>query len=328
MKIHLSFDYELFFGANSGTVHKCMLEPTERLLVLATKHQVPLIFFVDAGYIFALQKHAHETACAKDYDLVKNQLLKILQAGHEIGLHIHPHWEDSSYSNGSWNISTRRYKLADFSETEAHQIFTKYHQALTDVTGVPCKSFRAGGWCIQPFSHMRKALSDNGIYTDSSVYPGGHHDSPAHAFDFRNAPQQDEWRFESNECEISESGRFHEVPITPDVLSPLFYWELYGRMKLNPAMFKPIGDGSWLKDKKRIYTQFYRSTQHFACADGYFASRLKPILEKQLQQKRTRMMVLSHPKSMAECSFVLLEKFIIHAKQQSCKFHTLTGKHA
>jgi hypothetical protein len=115
MKIHLSFDYELFFGANSGTVQKCMLEPTERLLALATKHQVPLIFFVDAGYLHALQKHQHEASCAKDYALVKAQLVKIHQSGHEIGLHIHPHWEDSVFENGKWNISTRRYKLADFS---------------------------------------------------------------------------------------------------------------------------------------------------------------------------------------------------------------------
>lgn len=328
MKIHLSFDYELFFGANSGTVQKCMLEPTERLLALAAKHRVPLIFFVDTGYLWALQKFNSEPACARDYALVKAQLQNIHQSGHEIALHIHPHWEDSVFENGQWHISTRRYKLADFTEKEAHHLFTKYHQALTDITGTPCKSYRAGGWCIQPFTHIQKVLADNGIFTDSSVYPGGYHDSPAHAFDFRNAPLLDEWRFEQHECEALDVGRFHEVPITPDVIPPGFYWDLYLRMKMNPAMFKPVGDGNWLKDKKRIYAQFYKSTKHFACADGYFASRLIPILKKQLHAKRGRMMVLSHPKSMAECSFQLLEKFIHYAKQNACKFHTLTGTHA
>ena len=45
MQIHISFDYELFFGNASGSAQKCILEPTQKLIDIATKHKVPFIFF-------------------------------------------------------------------------------------------------------------------------------------------------------------------------------------------------------------------------------------------------------------------------------------------
>jgi hypothetical protein len=81
-------------------------------------------------------------------------------------------------------------------------------------------------------------------------------------------------------------------------------------MRLNPIFYKPIGDGGWLVDKKRLYKHFYTTTHHFACADGFFASRL-PIILSQLERiKQENMMVLSHPKSMANYSFNALDNFI------------------
>lgn len=328
MKLHLSFDYELFFGSHTGSIDKCMLEPTEQLLSLSSKHHVPLIFFIDAGYLAASQRFIDQPSCASDLNRVKAQIKKLHDLGHEIALHVHPHWEDCVYNNGAWKISTRRYKLADFTKEEAQRIITHYHQQLIDITGKPCRSFRAGGWCIQPFLHIKEALAENGLFTDSSVYSGGYHASPAHYFDYRSAPQMAEWRFENDCCVESEAGKFHEVPTTSEQLSPLFYWQLYLRMKLDPSRYKPVGDGSWLKDKKRIYKQFYSSTHHFASADGYFASRLKGIFTKAKQKGDQRMMVLSHPKSLAPCSFDLLEEFIEHARSHGANFHTLTGSHA
>lgn len=328
MKIHLSFDHELFFGSSSGSVEKCMIEPAQRLMELAAKHQVPLIFFVDAGFLDASKRYVTDERCNNSYNKVATQIKTIADAGHEIALHVHPHWEDSVFENGKWKINTRRYKLADFSKEEASHIITKYHQALIEITGNKCHSFRAGGWCIQPFEHIKEALKQNELFIDSSVYADGYHDSPTHSFDFRTAPKKEEYRFDTDCCREVNAGMFKEVVITDDVIPPMFYWDLYLRMKLNPTLFKPVGDGSWLKDKKRIYKQFYSYTHHFACADGYFASRLKGILKAKLSLKHERMMVLSHPKSLAECSFKLLDQFIIQAKQNGCTFNTLSGNGA
>lgn len=331
MKIHLSFDYELFFGSESGTAENCLLKPTAQLISLAKKHQVPMIFFVDAGYLVQLKAASTNAQCAEDYKKVSEQLKQLVKDGHEVALHVHPHWEDSKFETneqrgGKWKIDSRRYKLSDFSEKEASDIISNYHQMLIDIIGKPCTSYRAGGWCIQPFSHIKKALKSNGILIDSSVYHMGYHSSPAHAYDFRLASKKDEWQFESDCCMEENNGTFTEVPITFDKIHPLFYWNLYFKMRSKPLIYKPMGDGSWLKDKKKIYKQFYTSSNHFACADGYFASRLMSILNKQHRNGKTRMMVLSHPKSLAPCSFGYLEMFILYAKNKNYEFKTLANE--
>lgn len=314
MQIHLSFDYELFFGSSSGSLAKCIIEPTNKLIILAKKHDVKFIFFVDAGYLVQLKKHSHIPQCKIDYEKVSAQILELHHLGHEIALHIHPHWEDCTFENNQWKINTTRYKLANFNASEVEKIITSYHQVLINITQTPCKSYRAGGWCIQPFANIKSALEKNNILIDSSIYYNGYHDSVAHSYDFRSAPNKTEWNFDTNPCVEAIDGKFTEIAITPDVIPSWFYWKLYFNMKTNPAKYKPIGDGNWLVDKKRIYKHFYSSTNHFACADGFFASRLNAILNKCKKQGKARMMVLSHPKSLAECSFEALDEFISNAK--------------
>ena len=78
MNLFLTFDYELFFGSSTGTVQKCLIEPTNRLLEMARKHKVSMTFFVDIGYIIALERQFNEFSILKmDYDLVVNQIQEI-----------------------------------------------------------------------------------------------------------------------------------------------------------------------------------------------------------------------------------------------------------
>ncbi len=300
-----------------------MLEPTDQLLKLSRKHQTPFIFFVDAGYLTQL-KNADHPKCKSDLEEVSAQLKTLAGEGHQIGLHVHPHWEDCKFVDGKWNIDTKRYKLSDFSKEEAENILLKYHNTLQDICSKKVTAYRAGGWCIQPFSHIKDALKQMGITTDSSVYFNGYHESPAHSYDFRIAKDKAEWNFENDCCVEESSGSFREISITPDTIGPSFYWNLYLKMKSSPEKYKPIGDGMWLKDKARIYKQFHSSTDHFACADGYFSSRLKSNLEKCEKKNFSRMMVLSHPKSLAPCSFEYMDEFISFAKQRGHQFTTLS----
>ncbi len=323
MQIHLSFDHELFFGANTGTLEKCILEPTQLLMELAEKNNIPLIFFVDAGYLVQLKENSKHSRCKDDLEKISAQLVKLSAAGHQIALHVHPHWEDCKFVDDKWIIDTKRYKLSDFSKEDASKIISKYNKALFDITGRKCTAYRAGGWCIHPFSLIKETLKENGITIDSSVYFKGYHDSPAHFYDFRTAKDKAEWKFENDPCKEDNSGSFKEITITPDKIGPVFYWDLYLKMKSAPEKYKPLGDGMWLKDKGRIYKQFHSSTDHFACADGYFSSRLINNLEQCEQKKFERMMVLSHPKSLAPCSFEYLKEFIAFAKQRGHQFTIL-----
>jgi len=323
MKVYLTFDYELFFGSSTGTVDKCMLEPTNDLLRMAQKHNIPLVFFIDACFLKKLKEFSSHKDCLLNYTKVASQLKEMVTHGHEIALHIHPHWEDCVFDGDGWKMNTTRYKLSDFTTTEARSIISSSHTVIKDITGKACKSFRAGGWCIQPFSHFREALLEEDIFTDSSVYHRGKHISGAHTYDFTSAPDKDEWMFSTDCCVEDASGEFKEIPITGDYIMPTFYLNLYARMKLNPAWYKPVGDGMWLKDKYNLYGKFLRPVNHFACADGYFASRLKRILLKLELKNKKNMLVLSHPKSLANCSHQLLEQFVVFAKERGHQFSVL-----
>jgi hypothetical protein len=309
-KVHITFDYELFFGESSGTVNKCMIEPSQKLAEIASQLNVKFVFFVDAGCLWALRKFQDQKNCREDYQKITEQLKELHSKGHEIALHVHPHWEDCVYKDDGWQMNVSRYRLADFSEPQIAEIVTRYHDELKLITGEPCRSFRAGGWCIQPFTKIRGALLKNQIFTDSSVFKNGHHEFTAQSYDFMAAPDKDQWRFSVDECKEDEPGEFLELPIAPDTISPAFYFSLYFKMRLNPVYYRPLGDGSWLKDKKKIYRQFYSFTNHFACCDGYFASRLKKNLLRNEKKGKRRFVVLGHPKSLAPCSYDYLSEFI------------------
>ncbi|MBK9283705.1 MAG: hypothetical protein IPM51_05225 [Sphingobacteriaceae bacterium] len=318
-KVHITFDYELFFGDSTGSVQNCILNPTNKLIELARNKKVNFIFFVDAGYLYKLNQFSNYPKAEADLKLITEQLRLLVLEGHEIGLHVHPHWEDCIYDGDKWEMSIKRYKLSDFSLPEATAIINKYNQFLELVAQVKVKSFRAGGWCIQPFSFFKEALIANQIYIDSSVFYNGFHQYTAHAYDFRNAPAISEWNFNDNECKPEKNGIFTEMAITSDRIHPFFYISLYLKMKMNPLRFKPEGDGMWLKDKGKIYRQFYSYTNHFACSDGFFASRLKSILDQVLNKNLNRMVVLGHPKSLAQCSYSYLADFIDYANEKNYK---------
>ena len=51
MNIYFTFDYELFFGSNSGTIENCIVKPTNELIKIANKYNVKFTFFVDSGFL-------------------------------------------------------------------------------------------------------------------------------------------------------------------------------------------------------------------------------------------------------------------------------------
>ena len=70
--ILFTFDYELFLGANSGTVEKCLLEPTNLLINLFDKFSIKnAIFFVDTSYLIRLEQEQGDL-CKRDLELIKD----------------------------------------------------------------------------------------------------------------------------------------------------------------------------------------------------------------------------------------------------------------
>ncbi|MBI1837109.1 MAG: hypothetical protein HYR91_07570 [Flavobacteriia bacterium] len=322
MKIYLTFDYELFFGSVTGSVAKCILNPTNDLLDLVEKYHTPMTFFVDAGYLIALEKNKLDfPEFAKDLDQIKAQIQRMILLNCSVQLHIHPHWEKAIYKDSKWIIDTTNcYKIHDFSDDEIGRIFRSYKNYLDELTGMKSTVFRAGGWCIQPFDRLKKSFLELGLKIDSSVFEGGYFESKDYYFDFRTAPNKSKYYFESDICKESEHGSFMELPISSYRYSPLFYWRLYILGRLFPKRHKMVGDGIYLAQpgrKKSVLTHF---TWNHISTDGYYASNLNKGLKKHLQNQKQEYVSIGHPKCNTHFSMKILSRFIRvqHVKHEFC----------
>ena len=319
MRVMLTFDYELFFGTTTGTVEKCMIEPTNLLLDLCRKHAVRMTFFVDVGYLVRLEEYAPaHPELQKDLDLVKRQIAEMITLGCSVQLHIHPHWEKSSYRDGKWTIVTDGcYKLDDFPDAEIRQIVSQYYQYLASLTNEPVHSFRAGGWCIQPFSRLAEIFRELGIVCDTSVFPGGKFQSPHYDFDFSSVPAfSDAYRFDNDVCKPVEKGFFTEIPIASWRYSPAFYWKLYALGRMVPERHKMMGDGAFLAQpgrKRSVLTSF---TWNHASSDGFYAGMLKKQAAVYDRKGIEHFVVIGHPKGLTLYAMEQLEAFAAVTKNK------------
>ncbi|RLQ15603.1 polysaccharide deacetylase family protein [Vibrio sp. SBT000027] len=326
MKIFLTFDYELFFGSNSGTLEKSIIEPTERLLKILNSYDIKATFFVDAGYLIKLNQFCDEHEVLKrDLKIVTSQIKSLCGEGHSVQLHIHPHWEDAVYAGGKWLFKCNRFTLNAFSAEEVDRIVGDYKKVLEELTNSPVFAYRAGGWCIQPFSHLKKAFEKHNIWLDSTVFKGGYYNSETHMFDYRHAPDKDFWVF-SDDILQEESGGMVELPISSYKVSPMFYWQLALIRLFKMKKHKIYGDGSPIgAGKKDIFKLLIRSSYSVASVDGFKISYLQESLNFNVDKGHKNFVAIGHPKAFSRYSLSIFDKFC-NENYRTHGFSIISGK--
>jgi len=322
MNIYITLDYELFFGPTSGSVEKCIIEPTEALLEILDPHGIKASFFVDAGYLIALEKQrADYQELQKDYLKVTTQIKDLASKGHGIELHVHPHWEDSYYDGKKWVFNTTRYKLSDFGEEEVLDIVTNYTNILKKITGKSPVAYRAGGWSAQPFGPIGRALKANGISIDSSVYPQGYYSSNNQSFDFRNVePYQTDYRFSTVLTELDSKGDFQEIPISSIKVSPLFFWNFAFKKLKENTEHNSIGDGAAVPmSKKEAFRLMTSSSYSVVSIDGFKISLINKALKDYTKKTNNQgsFVLIGHPKAFTSYSLKKLKSFVDMTAQQN-----------
>lgn len=324
MNIYLTLDYEIYFGENHGTVENCILKPTEELIRIGKEQNVRFVFFVDCGFILKLDEYRKKyPQLEKDYTGISDQVKRLSAEGHDVQLHIHPHWEDSHYNGERWVIDVKRYKLSDFSERDIADIVGRYKKVLSGLTGKNIFAFRAGGWCLQPFDKLEKIFVQNGISLDSSVFRNGYFETEQYSYDFRNAPDKDIYRFRQDPVKEDTNGTFTELPISPIRNSPLFFWKLFFLGRKDPYLHKPLGDGRAMSApgyRKKLLTRF---TNNPVSMDGYNSHLLQNALEKLERKGAGNMVVIGHPKALSRYSIKKIEEFVKQNKEKH-NFSTFT----
>ncbi len=314
MQLLLSLDYELFFGTQTGDPQNCLIDPVNALLTRLARFPLKLSLFVDAGYLAALQKEGQKySQLAADFDMVRKHLASLKEKGHDIQLHVHPHWIDSRYDGRAWQIVTKRYKLHDFNRAERDEIIYSYKSVLTDIVGDSVFAFRGGGWCIQPWDKIAPALRKENIWLESTVFHQGRSEDQQRWYDFTGAPDRDFWRFGDDPAIVDPKGCFVEVPISSVDVNPLFFWKMVLVKKVTGSRFKSFGNGHAMRADTSYYlrrlTRFSRSV---VSIDGLKAALLAGALKKMLKKRPDMKIfhVMGHPKAITRYSIDRLADFL------------------
>lgn len=327
----LTYDYELYLGRRSGTVAQCQIIPTEKTLVILKKHDAKAVFFTDTLQLVKLKELAltGNIHAQKDFDLLKEQIEKIISQGHYIYPHIHTHWLDANYdaSTHQWNLSdVSRYRFHKCSAEQRKKAFHQSVEILKEMI-LPVKpdytldGFRAGGWCIQPFSDFREIFIECGIKYEMSVLPGFYSFTNAQYFDFTDCPDKSIYHFEEDECKETENGRF--LQLTVSSVSFTYAHRLLDRiwLKISPHLIKnnlpASGNGHASlpvipqpKTKKSGFDVMQDFKQRIA------VELLTPVsmpLYKSFLKSNDYMHFLSHPKMITSHHHLLFEKFLDYA---------------
>ncbi|WP_028862293.1 hypothetical protein [Psychromonas aquimarina] len=314
VKLLLSLDYELFFGNKSGSVEHCLLRPTRYLLNVVNRYNVKISLFVDAGFLIKLKQYSADfPLLAEQYAAIKKQLQSLSQQGHDIQLHIHPHWQDSYYSSKGWVINSKRYRLHDFCRQEQNEIVTSYKQELESCSEQKIFAFRAGGWCLQPFEDIRQSLENNNIWLDSTLFAEGRCDDPSRWFNFKDMPDKAWWNFKNDPLTEQLDGYFTELPISAVKTSPLFFWKLAFHKQFSSSKFSAFGDGQAIIHDKSYYIQrLSRTTCGPVSLDGSKAGQLDKALKEHKNKADPHAVfnVMGHPKSLTPYSLEKLNTFL------------------
>lgn len=323
-KIVLTIDYEIFFGDVTGSVRECMIEPTDRLLEILDINNSKMTVFWDILHFYKLLELQDEfPELNKDRIAIQNQIHKMVRKGHDIQLHLHPHWLDTKYVEGKWVFVYDRFKLHTLSEKNnpddintiagCIKISKNLMEKIISEADENCRvnSFRAGGYLIEPFNELKDVFYENGIFIDSSVCPDLKNDSNIFAFNYKKYPKEKHYKFVESISKIDNDGCFIEIPITTFKIPFLVrvYFTFLKRYKYNNFKSGRKGYGSESANKKdikllqKMHNYYFDKQYDKLTTDDSFKEKYDYLLNR-ADNYSTQIL---HPKMLNEHAFSMLE---------------------
>ena len=327
-QVLLTFDYELFLGSLSGTAKNCLINPTNNLIKVLSKHQIKAIFFIDILYLVRLKELVESNTKAKeDYALVVAQIQKLAQLGHYIYLHIHPHWLDAVYiaEKNQWNLSDiHRFALSNLSNQDRELVLKNGLLALQDVlSNVPnahkVEGFRAGGLYVQPFNLLSAFLKQNGLPFEFSVYPNFKSEAQGARVDFTKVPNNRIYSFENDCCVEEKDGYFKQFTISEIQFLGInrIVNSIYFRINTKLLKDKAWGDGkgaAHIVQNNDVKIGVQGVVKESAAVELMNFWKNKTYME--YLEQNSLLHFLSHPKLISPHNLRALDSFLTQAKKK------------
>lgn len=311
----ISFDYELFMGENRVSEDKVLFQPTQKLASMLKKSGVSATFFADVCCPEAYRRLG-QPAFADAFDM---QLQELLRSGHDVQLHIHPHWKVATEVGKIIQFPREFYRIhnwvggdGDFSPVREmiHEGTVYLNRILQPVKPeYRCLAFRAGGYCIQPEKLMAESLYQEGIRIDSSVCQGMSYSGNGMYYDYRTEPTETnvyiskEYGLADNVSHPVKNGVL-EVPVAGYSTFP--YRLIASKKNKNMGSVADLGWGMSLTEKRQpsrrnLINRIKKSltATNMLTFDSYSADAMCYMLKRiahETKGKDAFISVIAHPK--------------------------------
>jgi hypothetical protein len=343
----LTIDYELFFGEKYGTVDSCQIEPTNLLANLLSKYDSRMTVFWDILHYWKLK----ELSCkypnlAEEAAKIEEQILQLAKNHHDIQLHLHPHWINTTFNGKDWQFNLDGYRLQHLSQmNNPKDINTiagcvKIGKNLIEETVkmiIPdhkVNTFRAGGFGIQPFEKLAQVFLTNGLLIDSSVCYGLKLNKGEHSYDFTLIPRTDYYKFDIAIENEEPEGKFLEFPIGSIKVSPfrILWWSFIRRLKYKNL--KTIGaissserHAKSVNARKSMLLQNIRKYGGMFLKDNYIMltpdNSFREKFDYLINHAKNGTVMILHPKYLNYHTLNLLENYL---KSSHIRFISLHDK--
>lgn len=317
-KILLTFDYELFFG-DSGSAENCILKPVDRLIEIFSQYEYRATFFVDTMYLLRLKSENQQTQ--QVYSQIERQLMKLVEMGHRIELHLHPHWIDAVYNKKSkkWIFPNYdNYCVSALPPETIEKICSDGVDLLNNIGRKIEKdykviAYRAGGWAIEPFCLIKKALLKNNISIDTSAAFGMKIETALYKIDFYNIPNKEYYKFKDSSLIEDKDGAFYEIPISTYRLNIIEKFKDILIKKIRGEVKHPMfGDGTYMMTSGSKYKKWFfylnflfkfKMDYMYSIDSSFYLPR---IFKEIRRDKRNVINIIAHPKCLTKNSLEFL----------------------
>lgn len=317
--ILLTFDYELFLGESSGSVDACMIEPTMEIIKILDTYKLKAIFFVDTTYLLKLKEISEQYPEANnDFSKVQKQIKELVNKGHKLYLHIHPHWKDAVYhpETNKWScVHSEYFSFFNLSESERETVFAQSYTILNEMCLTNkehrIEGFRAGGLYIQPFEIFIPHFRKYNIKYEFSVLSGFSSKGTNYGYDFSDINEKNIYQFDGDLATPVSRGSFFEFPISviKSNLKTKLLNSLWYRFIMNHRDTKKWGDGIPTQNKlvSKNKNPYLRITE---TASIEMLNHVKINMYLEYLKKNQFMHFISHPKFISRYNLVVFETFL------------------
>jgi len=219
LKVLFTLDYEIH-GNGEGCPYALMVEPTRRMMDLFDRYGAKLTIMADVAEILKFREYKERFG--RDdyhYEAIADQLREAIRRGHDVQLHLHASYFNAHFAEGRWHQDWSDYNFASLPIERLNEIVRigkSYLEELllTVEPGYECIAFRAANWAVSPSRNVVRALLNNGIRVETSVFKYGRRQGIV-SFDYTNAwSDLIPWPVDENDvCAKSEAGQLVEFPI-------------------------------------------------------------------------------------------------------------------